>query len=95
MKCNYIVCNETNNFDILTDTKDHISVTHLGIIIKERFSFTHVHSLQEEQKLPYKELSRYIPSAPPQMTLNRKTINLLLFLKKIIEKATLYLIKRK
>lgn len=51
--------------------------------------------LQEEQKLPYKELSCYIPSASPQMSLNRKTMNLLLFLKKIIEKATLYLIKRK
>lgn len=54
IKCNYTACNETNNFDILTDTKDHISATHLGITIKERFSYRHIYSLTETPKLPYK-----------------------------------------
>jgi len=63
---------------------------HLGIIIKERFSYTHVHTATEKQKLPYKELSHYIASAPPQMSLNRKILNLFLFLKKNTERNQLH-----
>lgn len=94
MKCNYTAHNETNNFDILTATKDHISATHLGIIIKERFSYTHVHSPTEKQKLPSKELGHYIPSAPPHLSLNRKTMDFFLFLKKIVERKQLYTLSK-